>query len=94
MFDFSKNLKKLPPYLFATIDDKKISLRQKGVKFLDLSVGDPDISAPDNVVKILSKSAKIKKNQKYASNKGKPELRKTIKKWMKKRFKVSLDEKT
>ncbi len=92
MFDFSKNLKKLPPYLFAAIDDKKKILRKKGIKFLDLSVGDPDISAPESVVKILSKSAQAKKNQKYASNKGKVELRNAIKKWMKKRFKVSLSE--
>ncbi len=94
MFDFSKNLKKLPPYLFAAIDDKKAELRQKGIKFLDLSVGDPDMAAPKDVVRVLSQSAKIKDNQKYASNKGKPQLRKTIKKWMKKRFKVNLDEKT
>ncbi len=91
MFDFSKNLKKLPPYLFAEIDDKKAELRKKGVNFLDLSVGDPDIPAPARVVKILSESAKTKNNQKYASNKGKIELRKSIKKWMKKRFKVELD---
>jgi LL-diaminopimelate aminotransferase len=92
MFDFSKNLKKLPPYLFAAIDDKKAILRKKGVKFLDLSVGDPDISAPDRVVKLLSVSAKAKENQKYASNKGKPKLRRSIKKWMKKRFQVDLNE--
>ncbi|MCF7869636.1 MAG: aminotransferase class I/II-fold pyridoxal phosphate-dependent enzyme [Candidatus Omnitrophica bacterium] len=90
MFDFSKNLRKLPPYLFAAIDDKKADLRKKGVKFLDLSVGDPDIQAPANVVKVLSKSAKLKSNQKYASNRGKLQLRKSIKKWMKKRFKVNL----
>lgn len=90
MFEFSKNLTKLPPYLFAQIDDKKSELTKKGVKFLDLSVGDPDLKAPESVVKILSKSAKIKNNQKYASNKGKVELRKSIEKWMKKRFRVSL----
>ncbi len=92
MFDFSKKLKKLPPYLFAEIDDKKAQLTKKGVKFLDLSVGDPDIPAPERVINILSKSAKKKENQKYASNKGKAQLRRSIEKWMKKRFRVSLNQ--
>ncbi len=92
MFEFSDNLKKLPPYLFAAIDDKKAELTEKGKKFLDLSVGDPDIPAPERVVKALSKSAQIKSNQKYASNAGKVQMRQAIKKWMKERFKVSLDQ--
>lgn len=92
MFEFSKNLKKLPPYLFSEIDDKKAELTKKGVKFLDLSVGDPDIPAPQRAVKTLSTSAKVKSNQKYASNKGKIGLRISIKKWMKKRFNVALNE--
>lgn len=91
-WDLSNRLKKLPPYLFAEIDKKKIELKKKGIKFTDLSVGDPDIDAPKEVLKALASASRIKENQKYAFDAGKGEFRQTIKKWFKKRFKVSLDE--
>ncbi|MCP4653304.1 MAG: aminotransferase class I/II-fold pyridoxal phosphate-dependent enzyme [Candidatus Omnitrophica bacterium] len=90
-FQWSKRLQDLPPYLFAEIDRKKGELRKKKVNFIDLSIGDPDILAPKQVNKVLYDSAKIKANQKYALDQGKPEFKKTIKSWFKKRFNVSLD---
>ena len=63
-FQLSKRLKRLPPYLFAQIDRQKNVLKKKGIKFIDLSIGDPDIFAPKKVVDVLSKEAKIKENQK------------------------------
>jgi LL-diaminopimelate aminotransferase len=91
-FDWSHRLKKLPPYLFAEIDKQKKALREKGTKFIDLSIGDPDVFAPVRVIEALYKSAKIKENQKYALDQGKLDLRVSIKKWFKQRFSVSLDE--
>jgi len=91
-FDISQRLKKLPPYLFAEIDKKKHELKKKKVKFIDLSIGDPDILAPQEALRVLYPAAKIKENQKYALDQGKLDLRKTIKKWFKERFGVSLDE--
>jgi len=90
--EFSQRLQKFPPYLFAQIDRQKAQLRKQGVKFIDLSIGDPDINAPQSVIDALYKSAKIKENQKYALDQGKLALRLSIKKWFKKRFKVDLDE--
>ncbi len=92
MWDLSERLKKLPPYLFAEIDRKKAELKRKGIKFVDLSVGDPDIDAPVGVLKALASASRIKENQKYAFDAGKSKFRRTIKKWFKKRFKVSLGE--
>ena len=92
MIEWSDRLKSLPPYLFAEIDKKKSALKAKGVKFIDLSIGDPDILAPASVIEVLYKSAKIKKNQKYALDQGQPEFRKSIKKWFKKRFNVVLEQ--
>jgi LL-diaminopimelate aminotransferase len=90
--ELSHRLKKLPPYLFAEIDRQKVMLKSKGLEFIDLSIGDPDIPAPERVVRALYKSAKQKNNQKYALDQGKPELRRSIKEWFKRRFKVSLNE--
>lgn len=91
-FEFSQNLRRLPPYLFAQIDRQKQELKKNGVKFIDLSIGDPDIPAPKKVIDTLYKCAKLKENQKYALDQGKYEFRKTIKAWFKERFKVNLDE--
>jgi LL-diaminopimelate aminotransferase len=91
-FELSSRLKKLPPYLFAEIDRKKNELKKKWIRFFDLSIGDPDILAPKKVIDTLYKEAKLKENQKYALDEGKLSLRKAIKKWFKKRFKVNLNE--
>ncbi|MDP2923303.1 MAG: LL-diaminopimelate aminotransferase [Candidatus Omnitrophota bacterium] len=91
-FQISERLQKLPPYLFAEIDRQKKELREKGVSFIDLSIGDPDITAPHSIVDALHIAAKNKDNQKYALDQGKYELRKAIKVWFKKRFNVELDE--
>ncbi len=91
VFDYSKRLKRLPPYLFADIDRTKQMLRKKGVEFVDLSIGDPDILAPTKVSNVLYNATKLKENQKYALDAGKLSLRKAIKQWMYRRFKVKLD---
>lgn len=92
MWELSNRLKRLPPYLFAEIDRKKSELKKEKIKFIDLSIGDPDIDAPLGMLKALAVASKVKENQKYAFNQGKDEFRRTIKKWFKKRFAVSLDE--
>ena len=91
-FEISQRLKELPPYLFARIDEAKRKLRKEGVSLIDISIGDPDIPAPEGALKALYTASKIKDNQKYALDAGKPVLRKAIKKWFEERFGVSLDE--
>ena len=91
-FELSKRLTSLPPYLFAEIDRQKKDLRDKGIKFIDLSIGDPDISAPVAVIDNLYQAAKNKENQKYALDQGKQALRASISRWFLKRFAVALDE--
>lgn len=91
-FELSRKLKKLPPYLFAAIDRKKNQLRARGIRLIDLSIGDPDIVTPGAVVSALYTQAKIKSNQQYALDAGKLSLRGAIKRWMKKRFSVNLSE--
>lgn len=93
-FEWSRRLKKLPPYLFAEIDRQKAQLKQAGVEFIDLSIGDPDIPAPQRVIDRLYAAAKEKVNQKYALDQGKAGLRAAIKEWFKRRFTVALDENT
>ncbi len=46
MFELSKRLTKLPPYLFAEIDAMKAKKIKEGVKVIDFGVGDPDLPTP------------------------------------------------
>lgn len=91
-FSLAERLQKLPPYLFVEIDRQKSELRRKGIEFIDLSIGDPDIPAPESVIQTIYSAARIKENQRYALDVGKPNLRRAIKNWFKKRFAVDLDE--
>lgn len=90
-FELSRRLQQLPPYLFAEIDKKKKELRAAKIDFVDVSIGDPDILAPEGVVDIMYNAAKIKSNQKYALDQGKPEFAAAIRNWFSKRFGVNLE---
>jgi len=89
-FEISRRLKSLPPYLFVEIDKKKAELRKKGVDFIDLSIGDPDVPAPADTIEALRAAAGEKENQKYALDQGKPQFRESIKVWFQNRFGVNL----
>ncbi|MEI8350006.1 MAG: aminotransferase class I/II-fold pyridoxal phosphate-dependent enzyme [Candidatus Omnitrophota bacterium] len=91
-FVLSEKLTALPPYLFAEIDRQKKELRERGESFVDVSIGDPDILAPQSVIDALSRASSVKENQKYALDQGKDELRRSIKEWFNRRFAVTLDE--
>ncbi|MFH1519198.1 MAG: aminotransferase class I/II-fold pyridoxal phosphate-dependent enzyme [Candidatus Omnitrophota bacterium] len=92
MWELSKRMKKLPPYLFAEIDRQKNQLKRSGITFIDLSIGDPDLEAPRGILRALAAASRVKENQKYALDQGKHEFRRAIRQWSKKRFKINLDE--
>ena len=55
MTDFSprlsRNLAKLPPYLFARIDALKAEAKATGADLIDVSIGDPDQPTFKHIVK-------------------------------------------
>ncbi|MBD3245890.1 MAG: aminotransferase class I/II-fold pyridoxal phosphate-dependent enzyme [Candidatus Omnitrophica bacterium] len=89
-YEPAQRMTKFPPYLFAEIDDQKSALKAKGIDFVDVSIGDPDIPAPDAAVEALFRSAQKKESQKYASNRSKLVLREKISQWSKRRFGITL----
>ena len=88
---YSRRLDRLPPYLFARIDEMKSKKQQEGVDVIDLGVGDPDLPSPPHVVDALCKAAKDPVNHHYPSYAGLPVFRSAAADWYKKRFGVSLD---
>ncbi len=90
-FQFAKRIKELPPYLFAEIDRLKEEQVKKGVKVIDLGVGDPDIPTPRHIVEALKRASEKKENHRYPSYIGMLSFREAAAEWYKNRFGVNLD---
>ncbi len=91
MIDISKKLKSLVEYPFAELDGKKKEVIKKGIKVIDLGIGDPDLPPLPNVIEKLKKSTEIPNIHKYPSYKGSGELRHAVAQWYENRFGVKLD---
>ena len=93
MFKMEKasRIKELPPYLFATIDKLKEEQIAKGIDIIDLSIGDPDIPTPSNIIDRMKYAIEDRKNHRYPSYQGMIEFRTAVSRWYKMRFNVELD---
>ncbi|GBF23136.1 LL-diaminopimelate aminotransferase [Candidatus Gastranaerophilus sp. (ex Termes propinquus)] len=87
----SERLEKIPPYLFARIDQKIAEARAKGVDVISLGVGDPDSPTLANVVDKMHCAIDKAQNHDYPPYNGTKEFRSASAQWMKKRFDVDLD---
>ena len=87
----AKRIRDLRPYLFARIDEIKAEQISRGIDIIDLTVGDPDLPTPKNIVLQLKKSAEDPKNHRYPSYVGMLSLREAVAEWYLNRFHVKLD---
>jgi LL-diaminopimelate aminotransferase len=87
----AKRLTKLPPYLFAELDNAKSRLREEGKDLIDLGIGDPDLPTPSPIIKRLSQAAKNPQNHRYPSYQGLLSFRSSVSQWYQRRFGVRLD---
>lgn len=81
----------VPPYLFAEIDKKRSELIARGVKVIDLGVGDPDLPTPKRILDKFHKAVNDPRTHNYPPYEGIREFREAVAKWYKKRFNVDLD---
>lgn len=96
MFDeitFDK-IKRLPKYVFAAINEIKLSMRQNGEDVIDFSMGNPDGATPEHIVNKLCEAAKKPKNHGYSVSRGIFKLRLAICDWYKHKYGVDLDPNT
>lgn len=93
-FEPSLRIKHLPPYLFASIDEMKQKSIAKGTDLIDLSIGDPDMPTPSNIVNAMKKAVENPVHHRYPSYEGMLSYREAVAGWYKKRFNVKLDPKT
>jgi len=93
MREFEK-IKRLPPYVFAVVNQLKMELRHAGEDIIDLGMGNPDQPTPQHIVDKLCEAAQDGRNHRYSMSKGIPGLRKAICHWYKTKFDVDLDPET
>jgi alanine-synthesizing transaminase len=87
-------IKRLPPYLFATLDKMKMEARRAGEDIIDFGMGNPDHASPPHVVEKLVEAAGKSQNHRYSTSRGIFKLRLAICDWYKRRFDVELDPDT
>ena len=93
MREFDK-IKRLPPYVFAVVNNLKMDLRHAGHDIIDLGMGNPDQPTPQHIVDKLCEAAQDGRNHRYSMSKGIPGLRRAICAWYKTKFDVDLDPET
>jgi len=93
MREFDK-IKRLPPYVFAVVNQLKMELRHAGHDIIDLGMGNPDQPTPQHIVDKLCEAAQDGRNHRYSVSKGIPGLRRAICGWYKRKFDVDLDPET
>src|SRR6202795_3357060 len=84
-------IQKLPPYVFAVINEMKAKARAAGLDVVDMGMGNPDGATPRPIVNKLVEAARNPRNHRYSASKGIPHLREEIVKRYKKNYDVDLD---
>ncbi len=93
MEDFPR-IKRLPPYIFNIVNERKAAFRAEGEDIVDFGMGNPDQGAPAHIVDKLVEAAQRSDTHRYSVSRGIPRLRKSICGWYKRKFDVDLDEET
>jgi alanine-synthesizing transaminase len=84
-------IQKLPPYVFAVINEMKAKARAAQQDVIDLGMGNPDGSTPRAVVNKLIEASRNPRNHRYSASRGIPHLREEIVKRYQKNYGVTLD---
>ena len=87
-------ISKLPPYVFAVVNEMKARLRADQNDVVDLGMGNPDGATPKVIVNKAIEALRNSKNHRYSVSKGIPHLRDEIVKRYKKNYDVDLDPAT
>src|SRR3990172_7265847 len=90
MLEFNR-IKRLPPYVFAIVNNLKMDARRRGEDIIDLGMGNPDGATPKHIVDKLIEASRKPKNHRYSASKGITQLRMAICEWYRNRYDVDLD---
>jgi alanine-synthesizing transaminase len=92
-FDFPR-IKRLPPYVFASVNALKLEARRKGEDIIDFGMGNPDHATPPHIVAKAIEAMKNPRNHRYSASRGITKLRVAISDWYRRKFQVEIDPET
>jgi alanine-synthesizing transaminase len=84
-------IQKLPPYVFAVINEMRAKARAAQIDVIDLGMGNPDGATPRPVVNKLIEAARNPRNHRYSQSRGIPRLREEITHRYRAKYGVELD---
>ncbi len=87
-------MERLPPYVFAVVNELKMQMRRAGEDIVDLGMGNPDLATPAHIVEKLVEASSKAVNHRYSASKGIQGLRNAIVNWYKTRYDVDIDPNT
>ncbi|MGB7019910.1 MAG: aminotransferase class I/II-fold pyridoxal phosphate-dependent enzyme, partial [Xanthobacteraceae bacterium] len=87
-------IRRLPPYVFETVNRAKAVARNGGADIIDLGMGNPDLPTPAHVVEKLKETVGRPRTDRYSASKGIPGLRRAQAAYYARRFGVKLDPET
>ena len=87
-------IKRLPPYVFAEVNELKAKLRAEGKDIIDFGMGNPDMATPMHIKDKLKETVEKPGTGRYSTSKGIPGLRKAQAAYYQRRFNVELDPET
>jgi alanine-synthesizing transaminase len=93
MEDFYR-IRRLPPYVFETVNRAKAVARNGGSDIIDLGMGNPDLPTPAHVIEKLKETIGKPRTDRYSASKGIPGLRRAQAAYYARRFGVKLNPET
>ena len=87
-------IRRLPPYLFAEVNQMKAAARARGEDIIDLGMGNPDLPTPQHITDKLKETVDNPTAHGYSVSRGIPGLRRAHAAYYKRRFGVDIDPET
>ena len=87
-------IRRLPPYVFETVNRAKAVARNQGADIIDLGMGNPDLPAPAHVIEKLKETIGRPRTDRYSASKGIAGLRRAQAAYYARRFEVKLNPQT
>lgn len=84
-------IQKLPPYVFAVINEMRAKARAAQIDVIDLGMGNPDGATPRVIVNKLIEASRNARNHRYSQSRGIPRLREEITRRYMANYGVELD---
>ena len=87
-------IKRLPPYVFAEVNELKARARAAGEDIIDFGMGNPDQPPPPRVVEKMAEALMDPRIHRYSTSRGIPGLRRANAAYYGRRFGVEIDPET